>query len=408
MQQARLERALHVEQIHGYAVQDFEVEIVERKGKGHPDSLIDGAAEAVSLGLCDFYLKNFGAILHHNVDKGILVGGRAEPRFGGGRVTTPIYVMVAGRATEAVPFRGKKVDVPVEAIATRSIKEFIRETMRYLDPEKHTVVETMIKQGSSDLISVFLRKKAMPVSNDTSVGVGYAPLSPTENLVLGIEHMLNSSAFKKQYPEVGEDVKVMGMRRNGRLDVTVAAAMVSGLIPDASHYQSVMGDVGREIDRLASKTDLEVAVKLNAADDPKRGSYYLTVTGTSAEQGDDGNTGRGNRVNGLISPMRQYSMEATAGKNPINHTGKLFNAVALLAARQVVKKVDGVKECYVRILSRIGRPIDEPQIASAALVLENGTRMSAVRGDVESILDDSLKEIKHVTRLILDKKLDLF
>jgi S-adenosylmethionine synthetase len=280
--------------------------------------------------------------------------------------------------------------------------------MRFLDPDKHMVVETRIKQGSSDLISVFLRKKAMPVSNDTSIGVGYAPLSPTENLVLGIEHLLNSSSFKKQYPEVGEDVKVMGMRRNGRIDVTVAAAMVSGLIPDASHYESVIGDVGREIDKLASKTGLEVEVKLNAADDPKRGSYYLTVTGTSAEQGDDGNTGRGNRVNGLISPMRQYSMEATAGKNPINHTGKLFNAVALLAARQVVKEVDGVKECYVRILSRIGRPIDEPQIASAALVLENGTRMSAVRGDVESILDDSLKEIKHVTRLILDKKLDLF
>jgi S-adenosylmethionine synthetase len=405
---ARLARSLHVEQIRGYGVQDFEVEIVERKGKGHPDSLIDGAAEAVSLGLCKVYIERFGAILHHNVDKGILVGGRSEPRFGGGSVTAPIYLMVAGRATTSVPFEGRTVEVPVEEIAIKSIKSFLKETMRFLDPEKQVNVDTMIKQGSSDLISVFLRKKEMPVANDTSVGVGFAPLSPTENLVLGIEHLLNSHPFKEKYPEVGEDIKVMGMRRDGKLDVTVAAAMVSGLIPDASHYQSVLGDVNKEVEKLASKTDLDVNIKLNAADDPKRGSYYLTVTGTSAEMGDDGNTGRGNRINGLISPMRQYSMEATAGKNPVNHTGKLFNAVALLAARRVVKEVGGVRECYVRILSRIGRPIDEPQIASAAIILENGTRMSAVRGDVESILDNELKEIKRVTRLILRKKLELF
>ena len=401
-------RALHAEQIKGCAVRDLEVEIVERKGKGHPDSLIDGAAESVSLGLCDFYLKNFGAILHHNVDKGILVGGKADAKFGGGRVTSPIYLMVAGRATETVPFNGKTVEVPVKDITRNSIRGFMKETMRFLDPDKHVRIDSMIKQGSPDLISVFLRKKAMPVSNDTSIGVGYAPLSPTESLVLGTENLLNSKDFKKRHPEVGEDVKVMGMRRNHSLDLTVAAAMVSGMIPDASHYISVLTDVQREVERLASKIELHVSVKLNAADDLKRGSFYLTVTGTSAEQGDDGNTGRGNRVNGLISPMRQYSMEATAGKNPVNHTGKLYNAIAVLAARRIVEDVKGVSEAYVRVLSRIGRPIDDPQIASAALVLEDGTRLSAVRGDVESILDESLSDVKSVTRLILQKKLVLF
>ena len=401
-------RALHAEQLTGGAVSDFEVEIVERKGKGHPDSLIDGAAEAVSLGLCDYYIENFGAILHHNVDKGILVGGKAEAKFGGGKVLAPIYLMVAGRATEMVPFDGKNVHVPVDEITRSSITKFITETMRFLDPAKHVKIDAMIKQGSPDLISVFLRKKGMPISNDTSVGVGYAPLSPTESLVLGIEQRLNSSAFKKKYPEVGEDVKVMGMRRGKKLDVTVAAAMVSHLVPDASHYVSVLEDVHEEAAKLTSKLDLDVSVKLNAADDLKRGSYYLTVTGTSAEQGDDGNTGRGNRVNGLISPMRQYSMEATAGKNPVNHTGKLYNALAILAAKRIVDEVKGVNEAYVRVLSRIGRPIDDPQIASAAVVLENGTKMSAVRGDVESILDESLSDVKRVTGLILHKKLLLF
>ena len=401
-------RALHVEEIRGYGVKDFELEIVERKGKGHPDSLIDGASEAVSLGLCNYYLDHFGSILHHNVDKGILVGGRSEAKFGGGTIIAPIYLMVAGRATELVPLNGKEVEIPVEEIARHSIRTFIKETMRFLDPDEQVVVDTKIKQGSPDLVAVFMRKGAMPVSNDTSIGVGYAPLTPTEDLVLGVENLLNSPRFKRKYPEVGEDVKVMAMRKGKKLEATVAAAMVAPKIPDASHYVSVLGDVRRELDKLAAKTDLDVHFKLNAADDTKHGEFYLTVTGTSAEQGDDGNTGRGNRVNGLISPMRQYSMEATAGKNPVNHTGKILNALAILTAREIVGKLPTVKEAYVRILSRIGNPIDQPLIASSAVVLEKGAKISSVSGDIISIMDESLANIRRVTRLILNRKVELF
>jgi S-adenosylmethionine synthetase len=200
----------------------------------------------------------------------------------------------------------------------------------------------------------------------------------------------------------------MAFRRKKKVELTVAAAMVSPKIPDASHYVSVIEDVKGEIEKMASRTGLDVGVKLNAADDVKHGNYYLTVTGTSAEQGDDGNTGRGNRVNGLISPMRQYSMEATAGKNPVNHTGKLLNAVAVIAAGKIVKEVPGVREAYVRILSQIGRPIDQPQVASAALLLDRETRLYSVDGDVKSILDDTLGHIKRVTGLILQKKIVLF
>jgi S-adenosylmethionine synthetase len=389
-------------------VQDLDLEIVERKGKGHPDSLIDGASEAVSLGLCNYYLKNFGAILHHNVDKGILVGGKAEAKFGGGTITTPIYLMVAGRATELVPIGGDNAEVPVGEIARHSIRSFIRETMRFLDPDEHVVIDTKIKQGSPDLVAVFMRKGAMPVSNDTSIGVGYAPLTPTEDLVLRAEKLLNSPSFKRKYPEVGEDVKVMGMRQGKKLETTIAAAMVSRKIPDASHYISVIEDVGEELERLASGSKLDVKFKLNAADNPKHGEFYLTVTGTSAEQGDDGNTGRGNRVNGLISPMRQYSMEATAGKNPVNHTGKILNALAMLTAQEIAKKLPIVRESYVRILSRIGMPIDQPLIASAAVVLEKGERLSSVQGDIKSIMNESLNDILRVTNLILQKKIALF
>jgi len=402
-----MDRSVHAEQLPD-CVSDLQVEVVERKGIGHPDSIIDGACEAVSIALSKYYLDNFDVIFHHNVDKGLLVGGKSQAAFGGGKVIDPIFILVAGRATDEVPLNGKRKEIPVAEIAKEAIANYLRGTMRFLDPKKHTKIETMIRAGSPDLVAVFLRKKAMPIANDTSIGVGFAPLSPTERVVFDIERLLNSPKFKRKYPSVGEDVKVMGMRVGSRLNVTVAAAMVGGEIKDAGEYSSIMADVRREVDDLVAKSPLEVSVKLNSGDDPKRGSYYLTVTGTSAEQGDDGNTGRGNRVNGLISPMRQYSMEATAGKNPVNHTGKLYNAVAVHAAEQIAAEVKGVRECYVRILSRIGSPIDKPQIASAAVVLERGTKMSGVKSDVEGILDDQLREIRSITDLILEKRVILF
>jgi S-adenosylmethionine synthetase len=400
-------RSIHSEQLPD-CVSDLEVEIVERKGTGHPDSIIDGACEAVSIALSKYYLENFDVIFHHNVDKGLLVGGKSNAVWGGGQVTDPIYILVAGRATDVVTIGNKTEKIPVETIAKDAIADYVKETMRFLDPAKHTRVETMIRAGSPDLVAVFLRKKSMPVANDTSIGVGFAPLSETETVVLDIERLLNSSKFKKKYPAVGEDVKVMGMRVGKKLNITVAAAMVSGQIKDASEYASIIRDVRQEVDDLVAKSPLDVNVRLNSGDDPKRGSYYLTVTGTSAEQGDDGNTGRGNRVNGLISPMRQYSMEATAGKNPVNHTGKLYNAVAVNAAQQIADEVKGVREVYVRILSRIGSPIDQPQIASAAVVLEKGKKMSRVRAEVEGILDDQLEDIRDITNLILEKRVILF
>ncbi len=403
-----MRRALHVEEITGRSADELEIEMVERKGKGHPDTLIDGAAEAVSDALSHYYLRNFGKILHYNVDKGILVGGSAEARFGGGEVVEPIYIMVAGRATKTVRVDSKESEIPVEEIAKDAVAAFIRTNMRFLDPEEHVRIETRTRQGSSELVSIFLKHDGMPLSNDTSIGVGYAPMTKTEKIALGIERHLNSARFKKRYPEVGEDVKVMALRKGRKLDVMVAAAMVSGKVRDSDHYISAIQDVRKEIERIASEEDADAKVQINAADDYKKGRFYLTVTGTSAEQGDDGNTGRGNRVNGLVSPMRHYSMETTAGKNPVNHTGKLYNAVAVLASDRIVKEVAGVKECYVRVLSKIGSPIDRPELASAAVMLRKGSRFSSVKGDVESILDDSMARIKETTKLILERKMSLF
>lgn len=82
--------AICLEALTRPAVEGQRVELVERKGKGHPDTICDAVAESVSLALCREYKAAFGRILHHNADKGMLVAGQTLPRLGGGRVVEPM------------------------------------------------------------------------------------------------------------------------------------------------------------------------------------------------------------------------------------------------------------------------------------------------------------------------------
>lgn len=391
-------------------IEQQSLEIVERKGKGHPDTLLDAVVENVGVNLCNHYIEKFGRILHHNVDKGSIAGGRAKVDFGGGELLEPIYICVVGRATTEVYKNGDLHRVPIGTITLSSIKNTLQNTLRFLDPTQQVLMDYKIKPGSADLANVFDRAvDDVPRANDTSFGVSFAPFSETENLVFQTEKLLNSDSFKKRHPEVGEDIKVMGLRTNEEIKLTIAAAMIATLIPDVGHYQSVLNDVKNAVlDQAKKITNRDVSVVVNSADDPKRGSYYLTLTGTSAEMGDDAGVGRGNRANGLITPCRPMSLEATAGKNPQNHVGKIYNVLAQRIANHVIAEEPRVSEIYVKILTRIGYPIDQPLIASAELVVENESKWSAVEKSVTALIDAELEDVCSIQQLILDRKASLF
>jgi len=398
-----------VEKLGAKPLEKQSVEIVERKGRGHPDYIADAVSESISRELCKFYKENFGVILHHNVDKGLVVGGKASPKFGGGEVEEPIYVVVAGRAVTRASKGTEVITVPLEPLTADAIKGFFKRNFRFLNPESHLKLDQRIREGSMDLVGIFNRSRNTPMANDTSFGVGYAPLTQTEKLVLGVERYLNSEKLKKELPEVGEDIKVMGLRRKGDIRLTISVAMISSLTPDLSHYLNVKEEVRRRVeDFSASITDLNVEVNVNTGDNPRAGIYYLTVTGTSAERGDDGNTGRGNRLNGLITPCRQMSLEAAAGKNPVNHVGKLYNLLAKLMAEKISGEVKGVIEVYVKILSQIGKPITEPLMTHVQVVLEKGCSVGNISADIKSIVDEGVANVSSLTDMILEGKVDLF
>lgn len=398
-------------QLNSYAdVEKLPVELVERKGLGHPDYIADSIAEEASRKLSLYYLKKYGVILHHNLDKTLVVGGQASPKFKGGEVLQPIYIIIAGRATTEVKTQDGIEHIPVGTILIESAKEWIKNNFRYLDPERHVIVDYKIGKGSADLVGLFNAGKTVPLSNDTSFGVGFSPLSKLERLVYETERYLNSRQLKAKLPEVGEDIKVMGLRRDKEVDLTIAMATISELIEDLDHYISVKEQVKNEILDLASKIapDYNVRVHVNTGDKPEKGIVYLTVTGTSAEHGDDGMTGRGNRSTGLITPMRPMSLEATAGKNPVNHVGKLYNALASLISKKIFEDVKDIKSIQVEILGQIGRPIDDPLVTNIDVVTNTGILKDDTKNEIYGIVDEFLSSFNKLTEMILEGKVMLF
>jgi S-adenosylmethionine synthetase len=381
---------INVETYRGKAVTEHPVEIVERKGRGHPDFICDSVMEAISVALSREYLREFGTILHHNIDKGLLAAGRVAKRFGGGEVLAPMELFIGDRATYRVGNR----EVPVDAIAVAAAKEWIRGNLRLVNPDEHLRYRVVLAPGSEELTDIFARKGGAMAANDTSAAVGYYPFSPTEQAVLDLEGYLNGEDFKGRYPETGEDVKVMALRQGRGLDLTVAMPLLASAVGSEGEYfarKRVIHDEMRDF--LAGRLPFSrVEVRFNTLDLPGRGlgGVYLSLLGTSAEDADSGQVGRGNRVNGLISLNRPLGTEAAAGKNAFSHVGKIYNVLAHRIAREVYAAVGGIKEVYVLLLSRIGAPVNEPQMAAAQLLLEKGRRIGETRRAVEEVFEREL------------------
>jgi len=398
-----LSRNIFVEELVHTPIEEQTAEIVERKGIGHPDSVADGLAESVSRALSKMYIERYDRILHHNTDQVEVVGGQSSPKFGGGVFLEPAYVLLCGRATTSV--NGERL--PYRAVAVHAAHDYLQKTCTNLNVDDDVIIDCKIGQGSVDLRGLYDTRKQL--ANDTSFGVSFAPYSETETLSLRTEELINGP-LKKDLKEVGQDIKVMAVRNRDKIRVTIAAAMVDRYIPDKGHYKSVIEELReRVLDNAVKYTNREVTVDINTGDNYDAGIFYLTVTGLSWENGDDGSVGRGNRNTGLITPYRPMSLEAAAGKNPVTHVGKLYNILAFDAAHRIAKELDGsVREVWIRIVSQIGKPIDQPQAATAQCILAKGAKLSKVKPAVESILDAELEHIHKLTDKIVAGKCRTF
>lgn len=400
-----MERNIKVEKLEAVPIEQQAIELVERKGIGHPDYICDACCEAASQALSAYYIKYFGSVLHHNLDKGLLIAGKAQPKFGGGKILEPIKLIIAGRATDSV--EAKKI--PVREIATKAAQAWLSKQLQ-IEPAKLFEIQVEYKPGAAALLEVFKRAKHVALANDTSFGIAHAPLSRTERLTLETANLLNSTASAKKFPALGKDIKVMALRRNNKVSLTIGAAFIDKYIDSASSYVEQKAKLREwllsKIAHKAQQQGLELSLTINALDAPQPKSekdIYLTVSGLSAEHGDDGNVGRSNRPNGLITPGRPMSLEATAGKN-INHPGKLYQVLALIIAEKIAKLPE-VEECVVKLLSQIGAPLDQPQIAAIAL---RADKFEAASKEAVQIVNEVLDKLPKLQLEIAAGKYKLF
>ena len=227
---------------------------------------------------------------------------------------------LVGRAT--MSHRG--TNVPVEELAVETTHHWFRENFHALDPEDHLRIHCLLRPGSQELNELYLRQAAtgIALANDTSCGVGYAPLDSLETVVLALEQYLNQPAVHRQFPAFGQDIKIMGVRIEEQIELTVACAFVDSHLHDIEEYLRQKEKLAKLVmQRSAEICKLPVDVFVNTADNPEADSLYLTVTGTSGEAGDDGEVGRGNRAYGLITPLPSHEHGGGCRQEPRHPCG---------------------------------------------------------------------------------------
>lgn len=347
--------------------------IAERKGWGHPDTLADHLAERLSRAYSRHTLRQFGVVLHHNFDKLAVLGGSSEVRYGAGRMIDPVRVLVNGRAAR---FCGDAL-IPVDELILDEVTAFFAERLPELDGHVSTELNVtsnsspgavLTGDGPTDRERWFaprssddLRERRQLVANDTSLGTGWAPQSRTEELVRTLtDHFSRSDGFQASHPWCGSDVKVMAHSVQGELDIVLAVPQKCAHVTSRAEYMANKDAVLAECHRLAllRLPGVTARFRLNARDLPEHNELYLTHTGSSIESGDEGVVGRGNRVNGLITPLRPMNIEGANGKNPVYHVGKLYNVAANQIAQRLHEATGAPAE--VHLISATGQRLDRP------------------------------------------------
>jgi S-adenosylmethionine synthetase len=380
-------------------------EIVERKGIGHPDTICDLIMNQVSIELSKLYLKETGAVQHHNMDKGLLVAGQSENKFGGGKITKPMKFILGDRAT----FLADSRELPIGDFAIKTAKSWFENNLRFVKDE-HVEYQVEIGTSSKELQSIFKDPKSF-AANDTSALVGYAPFTKTESIVLETEEFINSNEFKKEFSESGEDVKVMGFRNNKHLDLTIAMAFVDSYVESESNYFKRKDEMLQTINEfLSKKMQDSFETQINCLDSTGKGmdGLYLTVLGTSADSADSGEVGRGNMANRVISPSRPAGAEATAGKNPVSHIGKIYNALSFRMADQIHKDISGLDEVFVWMYNVIGRPVNEPKAVIIQPIISEGSKLEdSQRRQITDIVEKNLENIDDFCSDLISGKIQI-
>lgn len=394
---------------------ESEFEVVERKGRGHPDTLADRLAETLSRAYSKYTLSKYGAVLRHQFDKLSLMGGRCEVRFGGGNFRSPIRLLINGRVTqkignETVEFRDLLASTAANflekelrnfefSVDCRVMWEITSNRTRGMTDDKFKGTSAIHHRFNPRSLED-LPEASRALANDTAVGCAWAPYTPLEKMILEIENTLTSDESWEKYPWMGSDCKIMGCRTKRDVRLTVAIPQISTHVNSESQYKDNIKTISSIIKNIANKYPLDdVDIGLNTGDHTDSEMLYLSYTGSCIESGDEGQVSRGNRLGGVISSRRPFSIEGLNGKNPSYHAGKLYSVAAWDIAQKIWEEQK--IPCEIYIASQIDRPLDDPWI-----VIINSTKEINVVA-AEQVTKKILGSLPQITNNILDGKYPL-
>ncbi|GGM88840.1 methionine adenosyltransferase [Streptomyces fuscichromogenes] len=388
---------------HAQQIEELPYELVERKGIGHPDTMCDAIAERASQLYSQYCLEHFGRVAHHWFDKVMIFGGEAHLEYGRGELTNPYTVLFAGKGA----YRCGDQPIPLEQILRQAAAEVLDAVSTGFDADRHLVIDCRIvdhqgagrrnsryrPQSADDLIAI---GDPGLVSNDTNLLHAYAPFSRLEQAVLDVERFINGPDFKGRNADTGWDVKVFGSRSGEAFNFVVNMPFLAGHITSFAHYLERKKACQAEILALLTRS-VGIAPTLTVNPTDRNGLPYLTALGSVADTGDVGAVGRGNRVTGLITPMRSMSIEAPAGKNPLDHTGKLYGVLA----RQLAVRLHDLlgKPVETHIFTSKEAPLNRPD---EVVVRVHGLSQDPAEEDlVRKTVDDALADTAELTREII-------
>ena len=201
------------------------------------------------------------------------------------------------------------------------------------------------------------------------------------------------------HPWIGSDIKVMGIRKENKIEITSCVPLISKYVKNLDDYKIKINDLKMEIELIVRDAfkNSEIVLYLNTRDNYEKNDLYMTLIGSAVESGDEGAVGRGNRSRGVIPFSRNFSMEAACGKNPVYHTGKLFTAIGDVISKQIYEKyhVENVVYCT----SRMGDKIEEPWNISVELNKELSKKEFE---DIDDMVNEVIKNHQKITNEIIN------
>lgn len=381
-------------------------EIVERKGIGHPDTLADGVAEAVSIEYSRFCLENFGAVLHHHFDKTVIMGGQAKIDFGIGKMEKPIRLIINGRVSSV--FGNKKINY--QKIQEKAAKEYLKRTLPHLDVDKYVEIQSFSTSYSKS--PVWYRPRSLddlpeyktPFVNDSSAIVSFWPLSLTEKLVLEMEKYFYDNEQKPKFDYIGHDIKILAIRDFKDINLTLAVPLISSKTPNLAFYLERLNFIQPQLKKIAQNLlgdKFNINIILNAQDfallgkTKKRTSYYFSASGSALDYGEEGVVGRGNRARGIRSCLRPNSTDAIHGKNPSFHVGKVYTYFADQISKTIAEEMKC--ECAVILATQNKRPTNSPQ----KIIIYISEKRNEKK--IKEIVERELSKKDWIKRIVEDK-----